>query len=127
MATMAKNKSSSSSSVCHHSPPASPPTMVEDFGSLSLGSLRHPWPEQELELPHRLILTLTEVLDLAKAPSPELELPHGLILTLTEVLDLAKAPSPELDSHHGHGQELSSSHPLILMAPNLTGLMMAPL
>uniref|UniRef100_A0A2N9EHQ8 Uncharacterized protein n=1 Tax=Fagus sylvatica TaxID=28930 RepID=A0A2N9EHQ8_FAGSY len=142
---MAKNKSSSSSYVCHHSPPASPPTMVEDFGSLSLGSLRHIWPEQELELPHRLILTLTEVLDLAKAPSPELELPHGLILTLTEVLDLAKAPSPELelphgliltltevldlskapspklDSHHGHGQELSSSHPLILMAPNLTG------
>jgi hypothetical protein len=114
-------------------------------------ALRHIWPEQELELPHRLILTLTEVLDLAKAPSPELELPHGLILTLTEVLDLAKAPSPELelphgliltltevldlskapspklDSHHGHGQELSSSHPLILMAPNLTGLMMAPL
>uniref|UniRef100_A0A2N9H5F9 Uncharacterized protein n=1 Tax=Fagus sylvatica TaxID=28930 RepID=A0A2N9H5F9_FAGSY len=103
MATMAKNNSSSSSSVCHHSPPASPPTMVEDFGSLSLGSLRHPWLEQELELP------------------------HGLILTLTEVLDLAKAPSPELDSHHGHGQELSSSHPLILIAPNLTGLMMAPL
>jgi hypothetical protein len=150
--------------------------MVEDFGSLSLGcfsfsrppwphtlswlslslcflteALRHPWPEQELELPHRLILTRTEVLDLAKAPSPELELPHGLILTLTEVLDLAKAPSPELellhgliltltkvlnlskapspelDSHHGHGQELLSSHPLILMAPNLTGLMMAPL
>ena len=37
-------------------------------------ALRHPWPEQELELPHRLILTLNEVLDLAKAPSPELEL-----------------------------------------------------
>jgi hypothetical protein len=90
-------------------------------------ALRHPWPEQELELPHGLILTLTEVLDLAKAPSPELELPHGLILTLIEVLDLAKAPSLELDSHHGHGQELSSSHPLILMALNLTGLMMAPL
>uniref|UniRef100_A0A2N9I5V7 Uncharacterized protein n=1 Tax=Fagus sylvatica TaxID=28930 RepID=A0A2N9I5V7_FAGSY len=35
---MAKNKSSSSSNVCHHSPPASPPTMVEDFGSLSLDS-----------------------------------------------------------------------------------------
>uniref|UniRef100_A0A2N9FCZ6 Uncharacterized protein n=1 Tax=Fagus sylvatica TaxID=28930 RepID=A0A2N9FCZ6_FAGSY len=84
-------------------------------------------PSPELELPHGLILTLTEVLDLAKAPSPELELPHGLILTLTEVLDLSKAPSPKLDSHHGHGQELSSSHPLILMAPNLTGLMMAPL
>jgi|UniRef100_A0A2N9HZ95 hypothetical protein len=63
-------------------------------------ALRHPWPEQELKLP------------------------HGLILTLTEVLDLTKAPSPELDSHHGHGQELSSSHPLILMAPYLTGLMM---
>uniref|UniRef100_A0A2N9FH82 Uncharacterized protein n=1 Tax=Fagus sylvatica TaxID=28930 RepID=A0A2N9FH82_FAGSY len=122
MATMAKNKSSSSSSVCHHSPPASPPTMVEDFGSLSLGcSLTG------ARTPHGLNLTLTEVLDLAKAPSPELKLPHGLILTLTEVLDLAKAPSPELDSHHGHGQELSSSHPLILMAPNLTGLMMAPL
>ena len=33
--SMAKNKSSSF--VCHHSPPASPPTMAEDFGSLSLG------------------------------------------------------------------------------------------
>uniref|UniRef100_A0A2N9EZW4 Uncharacterized protein n=1 Tax=Fagus sylvatica TaxID=28930 RepID=A0A2N9EZW4_FAGSY len=32
---MAQNKSSSS--VCHHSPPASPPTMAEDFGALSLG------------------------------------------------------------------------------------------
>ena len=63
-------------------------------------ALRHPWPKQELKLP------------------------HGLILTLTEVLDLTKAPSPELDSHHGHGQELSSSHPLIHMAPYLTGLMM---
>ena len=47
MATMAKNKCSSSSSVCHHSPPASPPTMVEDFGSLSLGYFsfsRPSWP-----------------------------------------------------------------------------------
>ena len=47
MATMAKNKSSSSSSVCHHSPPALPPTMVEDFGSLSLGCFsfsRPSWP-----------------------------------------------------------------------------------
>uniref|UniRef100_A0A2N9I1K6 Uncharacterized protein n=1 Tax=Fagus sylvatica TaxID=28930 RepID=A0A2N9I1K6_FAGSY len=43
------------------------------------------------------------------------------------VLDLTKAPSLELGSHNGHGQELSSSHPLILMAPYLTGLMMAPL
>uniref|UniRef100_A0A2N9HYB1 Uncharacterized protein n=1 Tax=Fagus sylvatica TaxID=28930 RepID=A0A2N9HYB1_FAGSY len=65
-------------------------TLSLSLGYLSLcfltEALRHPWPEQELELP------------------------HGLILTLTEVLDLAKAPSPELDSHHGHGQELSPSH-----------------
>uniref|UniRef100_A0A2N9J6A2 Uncharacterized protein n=1 Tax=Fagus sylvatica TaxID=28930 RepID=A0A2N9J6A2_FAGSY len=49
-------------------------------------------------------------MDRTKGWSSKLELPHGLILTLTKVLDLAKAPSPELDSHHGHGQELSPSH-----------------
>uniref|UniRef100_A0A2N9F7N1 Uncharacterized protein n=1 Tax=Fagus sylvatica TaxID=28930 RepID=A0A2N9F7N1_FAGSY len=99
MATMAKNKSSSSSSVCHHSPPASPPTMVEDFGSLSLGYFsfsRPPWPYTL----SRLSLSLLSHRS-SKAPSPELELPHGLILTLTEVLDLAKAPSSELKLLHG--------------------------
>uniref|UniRef100_A0A2N9HVH6 Uncharacterized protein n=1 Tax=Fagus sylvatica TaxID=28930 RepID=A0A2N9HVH6_FAGSY len=146
MATMAKNESSSSSSVCtthhrrHHQQwwrilALSPllffflRLLASSLSAISL-LLSHEEGTHGLNkslLPHGLILTLTEVLDLAKAPSPELELPHGLILTLTEVLDLAKAPSPELDSHHGHGQELSSSHPLILMAPNLTGLMMAPL
>uniref|UniRef100_A0A2N9J7N5 Uncharacterized protein n=1 Tax=Fagus sylvatica TaxID=28930 RepID=A0A2N9J7N5_FAGSY len=47
---MAKNKSSSS--VCHDSPPVSPPTMAEDFGSLSLNCFsfsrphsQAPWPK----------------------------------------------------------------------------------
>uniref|UniRef100_A0A2N9G6L6 Uncharacterized protein n=1 Tax=Fagus sylvatica TaxID=28930 RepID=A0A2N9G6L6_FAGSY len=91
------------SQACHLSRPRHHHSWWFSLFSSLTEALRHPWPEQELELP------------------------HGLILTLTEVLDLNKAPSLELGSHNGHGQELSSSHPLILMAPYLTGLMMAPL
>ena len=126
MATMAKNKSSSSSSVCHHSPPASPPTMVEDFGSLSLGCFsfsRPPWPHTLFRLSLSLLSHRSSKAPMAwtRARTPSQThsysqrgsrsgqgsltgawTPHGLNLTLTEVLDLAKAPS-QTHSHSHRG------------------------
>uniref|UniRef100_A0A2N9GCK1 Uncharacterized protein n=1 Tax=Fagus sylvatica TaxID=28930 RepID=A0A2N9GCK1_FAGSY len=51
---------------------------------------------------------------------------HFSFLSISAALSNFSSTTETL-RHPWPEQELSSSHPLILMAPNLTGLMMAPL
>ena len=102
---MAKNKSSSS--VCHHSPPASPPTMVEDFGSLSLGCFsfsRPPWPHTLSRLSLSLLSHQSSKAPMAwtRARTPSRTHSHSHRGSRSSQSSLTGARTPSRTHSHSH-------------------------